>query len=120
MKQVAVNGAISKTSFTDQSSLADSVTSVKAKTVHINELRTAVDTLTSASANVDNCGNCTFCQGNQSNQNCQTDGCEGCQTSYNQSCETCQTCQNATLNQSNQANQSNQGYNYNSCQSNRR
>lgn len=59
---MAVNGAISKTTFTETTV---SYTS-KIRPVHITELRTAIDRLQSYAANVDNCGNCTYCQTCQS------------------------------------------------------
>lgn len=81
---MAVNGTIAKTSFTDSSISS----SLKVKSVHITELRTAITRLQGYAVNVDNCGNCTYCQ------TCQTATCQGV-TCQSKSCQSlsCQICQ---------------------------
>ena len=82
---MAVNGAISKTTFTETTV---SYTS-KIRPVHITELRTAIDRLQSYAANVDNCGNCTYCQTCQS-ATCQSAVCQS-QSCQSLSCQSCQS-----------------------------
>ena len=52
---MAVNGAITKTIFSDPTV----TTSQKINPVHITELRAAITRLQGYATNVDNCGNCT-------------------------------------------------------------
>lgn len=91
---MAVNGAISKTTFTETTV---SYTS-KIRPVHITELRTAIDKLQSYAANVDNCGNCTYCQTCQS-ATCQSAVCQS-QSCQSLSCQSCQSysCQSMQCN----------------------
>ena len=101
---MAVNGTISKTTWTD-TTLS---TSIKAKATHITELRTAITKLNDTyAANVVNQGNqacqntCTQCT--DKNESCQ-DSCTQC-SSKNESCQdSCTQCSqcNKCNNQSNQ------------------
>lgn len=96
---MAVNGAITKTNFTDATNLATGV-ETKVKAIHITELRTAIAKLEQYATHVDNCGYancCESCQDACACQSCQS--CQGCQSCQNacscQSCQStwCQTCQ---------------------------
>ncbi len=81
------NGKIAQSVFTDAAAITSN-TSLKAKAVHVEELRKAITALEGYAVNVDNCGNCTYCQTCEA---CQT--CQGCQskTCQSASCQTCQT-----------------------------
>jgi len=91
---MAVNGAITKTIFSDTTV----TTSQKINPVHITELRAAITRLQGYAANVDNCGNCTYCQTCQG-ATCQSAACQSvsCQSV---SCQSCQsyTCQSMECN----------------------
>lgn len=91
---MAVNGTIKKTTFTDQTAINNGTT-LKAKAIHITELRNAIASLESYATNVDNCGNCTACQTCQTTtcQSCQTTTCQKCQSCQTTSCQSCQSCQ---------------------------
>lgn len=58
---VMANGKIIKTIFTDAKEITEG-TSLKAKSIHVAELRKAITALDSYAKNVDNCGNCAYCQ----------------------------------------------------------
>lgn len=77
------NGVIKQTTFS-----SDYAQGTKVVPKHIQELRTAIASLSTYAEKVDNCGNCVYCQ---SCQKCQT--CQGCQSQSCQNCQTCQKCQ---------------------------
>lgn len=97
---MAVNGKITKTSFTDAGNLANG-TETKVKAVHITELRTAISALEGYAKNVDNCGYtncCESCQDTCACQSCQTSKCQSCQNactcqSKSSKCQSCERCQ---------------------------
>nr|DAF86044.1 MAG TPA: hypothetical protein [Siphoviridae sp. ctr0c13] len=84
------NGKIANTAFTDAGAIFAN-TSLKAKAVHVEELRKAIAALEGYAENVDNCGNCRPCQA------CQ--GCQTCQKCQSASCQSapCQTCQTYSI-----------------------
>lgn len=75
---MAVNGTISKTTFTD--TITAGTTLIKA--IHLNELNNAITTLNSKKSNVNNC-DCNVCT-----SNC----CQTCQTQTCQSYSQCASC----------------------------
>lgn len=91
---MAKNGAINKTTFTDQTAIQCSE-QVKAKAVHITELRNAITKLETYVKNVDNCGYTNCCQSCQNACTCQSSKCQSCQNKC-----ACQSCQNTCACQS--------------------
>ncbi len=81
------NDRIEQTVFTDAAAVSEN-TSLKAKAVHVEELRQAITALEGYAVNVDNCGNCIYCQTCEECQTCQSCQSKTCQSS---SCQTCQT-----------------------------
>lgn len=77
---MAVNGTISKTTFTD--TIAAGTTLIKA--VHLNELNNAITTLNNLKRNVNNC-DCDVCTSNCC-QTCQSSKCQSCQDQCTCSC----------------------------------
>lgn len=80
---MAVNGAISKTVWTNP---VLSAGTSPVRMIHVTELRDAIQRLQNLTPNVQNCGYnpCQSCQ----SYTCQSSSCQTCQT-----CQRCQTCQ---------------------------
>ena len=95
---MALNGAISTTSFTDRSLFTNTASTLFIKTIHIQELQASLTALDTYSVNVDNCGYTNCCESCQDTCICQSDKCQSCQNTCNQCTDKCQWCQN-TCNQ---------------------
>lgn len=85
---MAVNGTISQTVWSNPVIIANET---HVRTIHINEIRTAINRLDSLKGNVQNC-NCPDSWTCQAATPCQT--CQSCQHATPcQTCQACQTCQ---------------------------
>ena len=92
---MALNGKINTTVFTDATSISNNPNNTPVKSLHIIELRKALDNLERYSVNVDNCGYTNCCQSCQDACTQCTDKCQACQNTCNQCTDACQTCQNS-------------------------
>ena len=97
---MALNGKINNTVFTDAASISDNPNNTKVKSLHIVELRKALDNLEKYSVNVDNCGYTNCCESCQDACTQCTDACQRCQQACTQCTDKCQRCQQSCTCQS--------------------